>query len=40
MTIFNEGVRRAKEKTVAEYDAISVECVVIGIYFSRLYDIG
>ena len=40
MTILNEAARRAKEKIAAEYDAISVERAVIGVFFNGLYDIG
>jgi hypothetical protein len=40
MTILDETVWLAKEKLAAEYDAISVERVLIGMFFSGLYDTG
>jgi hypothetical protein len=38
MTFCDETARLAKEKLAVEYQSINVERVVIGVFFSGLYD--
>jgi hypothetical protein len=40
VTILDETAQRVKEKLAAEYEDINVERVVIGVFFSGLYDTG
>jgi len=40
MTILDETAQRVKEKLAAEYAAINIERLVIGVFSSGLYGTG